>query len=376
MKILIAPDSLKGSISAADAANAIEAGILSALPGAQCVKLPLADGGEGTVLTLSRSMEGELILSKVEGPLGSPVYAVWCLLPDGTAVIEMAAASGLLLVSGEKKDPLAASTFGTGQLIKAALDKDCKTIIIGIGGSATTDGGVGMASALGFRFLGRDGSDIGRGGGSLRDLCSIDASNADPRLGDTVIRVACDVDNPLTGPMGAAAVYSPQKGADAAEVRLLDDGLRHLADVCTQTFGTDCSATPGAGAAGGLGFGLMTFLHATLERGVELVLDAVRFDEEVSDCDLVITAEGRFDAQTGRGKVPYGVANRASRRGVPVALIAGSIHGDPSELGIHIHTSLMEGGMTLSEAMKNAASLLEKAGAELIADFDATLGAL
>jgi len=326
MKIVIAPDSFKESLSAFQAARAIEKGFRDVFPEAEYVLIPMADGGEGTVQSLVDATGGTVIEKRVTGPLGEPVDAFFGLLGDGkTAVIEMAAASGLHLVPNEKRNPLLTTTRGTGELIRAALDKGVEHLIIGVGGSATNDGGAGMIQALGGRLLDQKRQEIAPGGGHLSELAEIDLSSLDSRLKKVKIDVACDVDNPLTGPNGASAVFGPQKGATPEMVRQLDENLSRFADVVEQTLEKPIRHVPGAGAAGGLGAGLLAFLDAELKRGVEIVLEAVQFQERVKDASLVITGEGRIDGQTISGKTPIGVAKAAKQYGIPVIGIAGFV---------------------------------------------------
>lgn len=365
MKILIAPDSFKGSNSSLKVAEAIEEGIYRALPESVIEKVPIGDGGEGTVEALVAANEGDLITVNVTGPLGAPVEATYGIIDENTAVLEMAAASGLDLVPDNKRDVKKATTFGTGEMILDALDQGVREIIIGIGGSATNDGGTGMAAALGYRFLDEDGNRLPQGGGGLSGLASIDTSAVDPRIGDTVFRVACDVTNPLTGKRGASAVYGPQKGASPADVELLDQGLANLAEVVERELGIEAREKPGAGAAGGLGYGLTVFCGASLETGIDIVLDAVNFEERIEEVDLVITGEGKIDGQTAYGKVPIGVARRAKKYGVPVLVIAGDIGDGIDEVyeaGIDAVMSTVNRAMSLEEAMGKSHELLVDAG--------------
>ncbi|MEW8987725.1 MAG: glycerate kinase, partial [Bacillus sp. (in: firmicutes)] len=329
MKIVIAPDSFKESLTALEAANAIERGFKSIFPNAVYHKMPMADGGEGTVQSLVDATNGTIEERIVTGPLGNPVKSFFGLMGDGkTAVIEMAAASGLHLVPMEKRNPLVTSTRGTGELISAALDLGVKHIIIGIGGSATNDGGAGMIQALGAKLLDEEGETIGPGGGALSQIATVDLSGLDNRLKDVHIDVACDVDNPLTGPRGASAIFGPQKGATPEMVKLLDKNLSHFADVIEKALGKSFRDIEGAGAAGGLGASLLAFLNADLKRGIDIVLHAMNFESVVKDADLVITGEGRIDSQTVYGKTPIGVAKAAKKYGVPVIGLAGSISQD------------------------------------------------
>jgi glycerate 2-kinase len=364
MKIVIAPDSFKESLSSLEAANAIERGFKSVFPNAVYSKVPMADGGEGTVQSLIDATNGLLKEQVVTGPLGEPVNAFFGLTGDGkTAVIEMAAASGLHLVPTNKRNPLVTSTRGTGELIAAALDLGVKHIIIGIGGSATNDGGAGMVQALGGRLLDGSGNDIGPGGGALSKIATIDLTDLDARLKDVQMEVACDVDNPLTGPRGASAIFGPQKGATPEMVELLDQNLSHFATVAERELGKSFRDIAGAGAAGGLGAGLLAFLHADLKRGVDIILHAVNFEDVVKDADLVITGEGRIDSQTVYGKTPIGVAKVAKKYNVPVIGLAGSLSQDCDvvyEHGIDALFSIVPGVIPLSEAFEHAAHYMER----------------
>lgn len=359
MKIVIAPDSYKESLSAMEVANAIEAGFREIYPNAEYVKMPVADGGEGTVDAMVAATGGHKISVSVTGPTGKPVMAELGLIHQHSAVIEMAAASGLELISAAERNPLITTTYGTGEMIRAALDLGVKRFIIGIGGSATNDGGAGMLQALGYRLLDQHGRDIPRGGACLSDLATIDISSADPRLQDCQFKVACDVTNPLTGPMGAAQVFGPQKGADAAMVALLDENLKHYARIVTQELGADVEFVPGAGAAGGMGAALLAFMKAELHSGIDIVLAALGLESIIADADLVITGEGRLDSQTINGKVPVGVARLAKRHGKPVIAIAGSLSPDVAivyEHGIDSAFSAVNRVSTLHEAFDFAAS--------------------
>lgn len=327
MKIVIAVDSYKGSLGTLEAAQLIETGIRRVMPDATVVKVPIADGGEGTVDAVVCGLNGTLISRIVQGPLGKPVQAQFGILPNGDAIIEMAAASGLTLVEPSEQSILSANTYGTGELIKAALDYGCKRIYIGIGGSATNDAGAGMAMALGLRLLDRNGNQVPGGGDSLGSVAIVDASRLDPRIAEVKFIAICDVKNPLCGAQGASAVYGPQKGATPQIVATLDNNLRSYANLVAKQLNMDPDTMnhPGAGAAGGLGWGLHVFLGATLQEGVKTMLDISSFDEALRGADLVITGEGRIDAQTIYGKVPVGVAKRADLKGVPTVAIVGSI---------------------------------------------------
>lgn len=319
--------------------------------------MPLADGGEGTVDALVQATGGKFISRQVEGPRGEPVTATFGILGDEhTAVIEMAAASGLPLVPEEFRDLLRTTTYGTGQLITAALDQGCRQLIVGIGGSATNDGGAGMAQALGVRFLDEQGRPIPRvSGGRLKDIAHIDISELDSRLGQCQVRIACDVDNPLYGPQGAAYVYAPQKGADPAQVKQLDAGLRHYAQVLEEALGESVAEIPGSGAAGGLGAGLLAFADASLQPGVEIVTEVVELRKKVQGADLIITGEGRIDRQTAFGKAPSAPAKLGKELGIPVIGIGGSVEVEAGELyecGFTALFSCVNGPVSLAEAME------------------------
>lgn len=357
MKIVIAPDSFKGSLTALEVADAAARGVEAIDPEAEVVEVPMADGGEGTVQSLVDATGGSLITERVTGPLGDPVDAIYGLLGDDeSAVIEMAAASGLPLVPEDRRNPLKTTTCGTGELIAAALDEGRRKLIVGIGGSATTDAGAGMAQALGVRLLDENGEQIGYGGEELARLATIEMSEADPRLQDAEIRVACDVDNPLYGERGAAHVYGPQKGASPEDVEVLDENLRHFADIVQRDLGLDVRDIPGAGAAGGLGAGLVAFCGATLEPGIEIVIDAVDLPSAMRGADLCITGEGAVDASTAYGKTPAGVASVAMKQDVPVIAIAGGVAFDAVSLhdrGFHALASILNRPMSLAEAMES-----------------------
>lgn len=333
-KVAIAPDSFKGSISARGAAEAIAEGFKSVIKGCDCRLIPMADGGEGTVDAWAGCTGARKVSAKVEDPLERPVRAVFAYdAASRTAVIEMAAASGLPLLREDERNPLITSTFGTGQLILKALDLGAREIILGIGGSATNDGGAGMAEALGVRFLDSKGRPLARGGAALSGLARIDISGIDARIARTRMLVACDVTNPLCGPSGASAVYGPQKGASKRDVRRLNAALGNLALVASRTEGLLGAAlpdAPGAGAAGGLGFGLVAFCGARLKRGVEIIAQSVGLERRMRGCDLVVTGEGRMDSQTVNGKTPAGVAKAARSLGIPCIAICGCV-GDGYE---------------------------------------------
>lgn len=330
--------------------------------------MPLADGGEGTLEAILSSGRTRFSATVCDPWLGE-IEAAWGILPDHSAIIEMAQASGLTLIPEAQRDALRASTFGTGQLIKAALDRGCRDLLIGIGGSATTDGGVGCLSALGARFLDAYGKLLLPGGGALKDLHEIDLHSLDPRLEECSVKVLCDVTNPLCGSNGAACVYAPQKGATPQEVELLDQALSNFANVTAQTLGRDLQNSPGAGAAGGLGFGLLAFLNARLVPGIETVLEVVRFEEKLQNTDWVLTGEGSLDEQTLYGKTIVGVAAAAAKAGVPVIAFGGRLQLDPSQLnqlGVHAAFAISDPAMPLEDSMRHAKMLLENAVAHAL----------
>ncbi|QDR79954.1 glycerate kinase [Sporomusa termitida] len=369
MHIVVAPDSYKGSLTAVAVAAAMEQGILTVYPRAKVTKVPIADGGEGTVAALVTATAGQIIRQYVTGPLGDSTEACWGILGDGTtAVIEMAAASGLTLLTKDKRDPRTATTYGTGQLVKAALDRGIRKLIIGIGGSATNDGGAGMAQALGVKFLDSGGNLLLPGGAALAGLASIDLAGIDPRLTEAAILVACDVDNPLCGPQGAAAVYGPQKGATPEMVLELDQALQQFAAVAQTATGKDVARLPGAGAAGGLGAGLLFFTNAELKPGVEIVLNATRFADIVQQADFVITGEGSTDFQTACGKAPVGVAKVARQYNIPSICLSGSLGQGAEQVleqGITGLMSIVPRPMPLSECMASAEELIRAATARV-----------
>lgn len=328
MKFVIAPDSFKGGLTAKQAAETMAKGLKRIYPDAEYVLVPMADGGEGTVQSLVDATDGKLITATVHNPFNQLTAAEYGLLGDGeTAVIEMAAASGIQFIDDQTANPLVTTTYGTGELILDAIDQGAKKIIIGIGGSATTDGGAGMARALGVRLLKADGSSIGFGGGALNELDHIDLSQLDPRVLQTEIAIASDVTNPLTGKEGAAAVFGPQKGATPAMVMTLDHNLCHYAQVIADTTGKKVAELPGAGAAGGLGAGLLAFTNAKMQHGVDLVIAATKLKEKAAGADLVLTGEGGIDFQTKFGKTPYGVAKACKKVAptAPVVVLAGNV---------------------------------------------------
>ncbi|HGP0981495.1 TPA: glycerate kinase [Klebsiella aerogenes] len=360
MKIVIAPDSYKESLSALDVATAIETGFREIYPHAEYVKVPVADGGEGTVEAMVAATQGHIVQVSVTGPLGEPVNAFYGLSGDmRCAYIEMAAASGLESVPPTRRNPLLTTSWGTGELIRHALDAGVSQIIIGIGGSATNDGGAGMAQALGAKLLSAGQQQIAPGGGALETLARIDLSELDPRLAGCRIDVACDVTNLLTGPQGASAVFGPQKGATAAMIERLDRGLQHFAQIIDRDLDIDVLSLEGGGAAGGMGAALYAFCGANLRPGIEIVTDALGLADLVADADLVITGEGRIDSQTIHGKVPVGVAKVAKRFNVPVIGIAGSLTADVGVVhqhGLDAVFSVLYSVCTLEEALANAAA--------------------
>jgi len=368
MKILIASDSFKGSATTMEVADNIAKGLLRVCPEIEIEKLPVADGGEGTVETLVAGMDGDFVQVEVTGPLGERVKAKYGIIDDGMAIIEMAEASGLVLVDEEMRNPTLTTTYGTGELILSALERGLKRIYVGIGGSATNDGGMGMARALGYRFLDRDGNELPDGGGSLGQLDRIEVANVMPLLKDARITVMCDVENPLFGPDGAAFVYGPQKGADPDMVQLLDENLRHFSEILIRDMNADVAGIPGSGAAGGLGGGLMAFCGAELKPGIEMVLDILNFDGHLQDVDLVVTGEGRIDGQSAKGKVPAGVAKRAKKLNKPLVAIAGGV-GEGAEglysIGTDLILPIVDGPMELRQAMDEVGILLERSGERL-----------
>ncbi|WP_414164977.1 glycerate 2-kinase [Superficieibacter sp. BNK-5] len=371
MKIVIAPDSYKESLSASEVAQAIEKGFREIFPDAQYVSVPVADGGEGTVEAMIAATQGTEYTAQVTGPLGEPVDACWGISGDGkTAFIEMAAASGLALVPPSQRNPLVTTSRGTGELILQALEHGARNIIIGIGGSATNDGGAGMVQALGAKLCDANGTDIGNGGGSLIGLNSIDITQLDPRLRECTIRVACDVTNPLTGEKGASRVFGPQKGATEELIVELDRNLDHYADVIKKSLRIDVKQVPGAGAAGGMGAALMAFLGAELRSGIEIVTQALNLEEHIHDCTWVVTGEGRIDSQSINGKVPVGVAQVAKKYHKPVIGIAGSLTKDVGivhQYGIDAVFSVLTSISTLEDAFRGAFDNIYRASRNIAA---------
>lgn len=354
MKVVIAIDSLKGSLSSMEAGDAIKEGIIRVKPDAKVIVKPLADGGEGTTDALIEGLNGKRIDVTVTGPLGSPISAYYGYVKEtNTAIIEMASAAGITLAA--EKNPLAATTYGVGEMIMDAIGRGCQNFIIGIGGSATNDGGIGMLQALGYKFLDKDGQDIGRGGQALSKVTFINTSNVYKPLSGCHFQVACDVINPLCGPNGATYVYGPQKGVTEEIKDALDAGMAHYAEVTAKTMGNDYAYADGAGAAGGLGFAFLSYLNAELTPGIELVLNAVELEKELKDADIVVTGEGRLDCQTAMGKAPVGVARLAKQYGAVVIAFAGGVTKDAAacnDAGIDAFFPIVRGITSLEEAME------------------------
>ncbi|WFA08073.1 glycerate kinase [Tissierella sp. Yu-01] len=363
MKIIIASDSYKGSCSSIEVANAIEKGIREVYDDAEIIKIPVADGGEGTVDALVNSTGGRYEEIQVLNPLGHQITAKYGVIHDEFAVIEMASASGITLINQNELNPLITTTYGTGELIKDAMEKGLRKILVGLGGSSTNDGGVGMAQALGFSFKDKSGKEISFGGGELAEIKEIDSANVHPLLKDTEIIAMSDVDNPLYGPTGAAYIFGPQKGADKYMVTKLDENLQHYAKLLKNFSNKDISNIPGSGAAGGLGAGLIAFCNASIEPGISKILDITGIDSYLIDADLVITGEGRIDGQSVFGKVPVGIAKRSGKYNVPVIAIVGSIGEGVAEVyshGIDAIIDIINKPMTLEYAMANAEELITK----------------
>ncbi|RAZ69094.1 glycerate kinase [Planococcus maitriensis] len=355
MKVLIAMDSFKGSLSSIESSTAIAAGIKEVYPHADIEVLPLADGGEGTVEALVNATDGTLVTIPVTGPLNETVKATYGILGDGkTAVIEVAEACGLPLVPYGERNPLKATSYGVGEIISDAIEKGSREFVIGLGGSATNDAGIGMLQALGFCFYDMNGEKVGIDGQSLTDIWSIDLKQVNPMLKECRFRVACDVKNPLYGPEGAAHIFGPQKGATPEMVEQLDKGLKHIAEIVLDTLKTDLNQIEGAGAAGGLGAAFSSFLHADLQSGIELVMEIIEMEKSMQGADFVITGEGKLDGQTSMGKAPLGVAELAQKHNIPVIALAGGITEETAvlnKLGITSYFSILNQPMTLEEAM-------------------------
>ncbi len=355
MKVVVAIDSFKGSLSSIEAGQAVKAGVLAAHPDANVIIKPLADGGEGTTDAFIEGLGGQRIDLTVTGPMGSPVSCYYGYLEkDKTAIIEMASASGITLVPAHQKNPLTASTRGVGEMIIHALEKGCRHFIIGIGGSATNDAGIGMLKALGYSFLDEQGLDVGEGAQALGKVASIDAKNRHPLLDDCQFRIACDVTNPLCGENGATYIYGPQKGVTEAQKESLDQDMAHFADVTETTLNCAFKNYPGAGAAGGLGFAFLSYLHASLSPGVELILDAINLSDALNGADIVVTGEGQLDRQTAMGKAPVGVAKLAKAHGAKVLAFSGSVTKEAvacNQAGIDAFFPILRRIVTLEEAM-------------------------
>lgn len=368
--IVLAPDSFKESMSAKEACIAMERGIKKVNQDIKCLHVPMADGGEGTMQSLVDATNGKIYSLEVVGPLGNKVQAEYGILGDReVGILEMASASGIHLVSLDKRNPLITTTYGTGELIKACLDKGVKKLLIGIGGSATNDGGAGVIQALGGKLLDKDGNELGFGGGELGKLHNIDLTNFDPRLKDVVVEVACDVNNPLCGEKGASNVFGPQKGATPDMVSLLDNNLKHYANIIKEQIGMDVLEVPGAGAAGGLGAGLMAFLNGTLKKGIEIVIEYSGLEEKVKEADMVWTGEGSIDFQTQYGKTPLGVATIAKKYDKPVIAFAGRV-GDNIDVlyekGIDSIFGIMKGVTSIEEALEKGKENIEKTSENVI----------
>ncbi|KOP82498.1 glycerate kinase [Bacillus sp. FJAT-21945] len=358
MKIVIAPDSFKGAISARDICTSMKAGVHRVFPKAEVIEVPLADGGEGTMENLVYSSGGSFIEFEVKGPIGTPVLATIGLLGDQeTAVIEMAQASGLTLLSREERNPLLATSYGTGELIKHALDRNYRKFIIGLGGSATNDGGTGLLKALGVRFYSNDGLELAEGGAALINLAFIDDSGIDPRIKESSILIASDVTNPLCGPNGASTIFGPQKGASASDVMKLDQALFHYSKIVQKQKNMNLCKIVGGGAAGGTGAALAAFFRSSIRSGIEVVMGAIQFEEKIKGADLIITGEGKLDSQTLSGKVITGVSKIAKKHHIPVIALCGSLLLDEyqmNELGISSAFSIVPGPCSLETAMANS----------------------
>ncbi len=369
MKFVFAPDSFKGSLTALESCDILERVTMKIFPGTECVSVPVADGGEGTVDALLRAMGGRRVATPVTGPMYEPETAVWGILSDGTAVMEMAQASGLPYVPADKKDPRGATSFGTGEMIAAAVRAGVRSILIGIGGSATNDGGMGMLAALGARFTDKDGREVRPVGGEMINVARADFSTMLPGLKETAITVICDVTNPLLGPNGATFIYGPQKGVTPEIREEMEAGMAHYAEVVSAACGRDIASFPGAGAAGGLGAALGGVLNARLKSGIDAVLDAVDFDKKLEGASLAVTGEGRIDGQSVRfGKVPVGVARRCAAHGIPaVAIVGGIMDGAEGLFDLCESTiqTTVPGPMSLEKAMAEAPALYEYAAERL-----------
>lgn len=369
MKIVVASDSFKGSFSTLEVADAIEKGIRDIHKDADIIKIPVADGGEGTVDSIVAGTNGRYEEVEVIGPLGEKILARYGIIYGDIAVIEMAEASGLTTVNEDRLDPLVATTYGTGQLIKAAMEKGLRKIYVGLGGSATNDGGAGMAQALGVSLKDKNGDEIGYGGGELNKVDEIDCSNLHPLLNKTEIIVISDVQNPLCGTNGASYVFGSQKGATDEQIKILDANLRHFGKKISEQIGKNILNIPGSGAAGGLGGGLVAFCNASIKSGIDKILDIMNIDQHLKDADLVITGEGQIDKQSIYGKVPIGVAKRAKKYGVPVIAIVGSVGDGACKVyshGIDLILDIIDKPMTLEESIENVGKLISKTASNAI----------
>ncbi len=373
LKVLVAPDSFKGSLTAVQAAQSMVAGIRDVDPAIETVVLPAADGGEGTMISLVGATDGTIITADVQDPLGRKIEASYGVLGDGaTCVIEIAEASGLTLLQKEERNPLVTSTYGTGELLVHALDAGLRNFIIGLGGSATNDGGAGILQALGMRLLDKDGVELRRGGGSLCDLHEIDLNQFDKRIMECDFLIACDVDNPFIGPEGASAVFGPQKGASPEVVQILDGNLTKFASVVEELTGVSLHERKGAGAAGGAGGAFQVFFPGEMKQGISVVLNAISFDEHVTDVDLILTGEGKTDSQTLSGKTPFGIAKAAHRAGKPVILISGAIDEESRELLTPIFNELhviADATVSLEESIANASHYVRVKTKRVIEDY-------
>ena len=354
MKVVIAIDSLKGSLSSLSAGEAAAEGIRRVYPEAEYRIFPIADGGEGTVEALANGLGGRLRTVTVTGPLGAPVEATYAILNKSVAVMEMSAAAGITRISAEERDPMKATTYGVGEMIRDAIDQGCRSFLMGIGGSATNDGGIGMLQALGFDILNAEGKDVPFGAIGVSEAVTIGAEHALPALKDCTFHIACDVTNPLCGERGCSAIYAPQKGAKAEDIPTMDAWLSGYADRVRQIFLHADKNAPGAGAAGGIGFAFLAFLKGELKSGIDLILDEIGIESAITDADVVLTGEGRLDAQTVMGKAPHGVAKRAKKHGKPVLAISGCVTEDARAIncgGIDAFFPIVKGACSLEDAM-------------------------
>lgn len=372
MKVVLAPDSFKGSLSAIEVVEAMKKGITSIDPAAVICEAPMADGGEGITDNIVQLFNGRTEYLEVTGPAGKPTKAKYGVFRENICVIEVAETSGITLLNEDELNPLKTTTFGLGELIKAALDKGYRSFIIGLGGSATNDGGAGMAAALGYRLLDKDGNDIACGGGALSELVRIDAKNADARIAESEFVIACDVKNPLCGENGASRIFGPQKGADEAAVKVLDDNLKNFARVIKDCLGKDIAEVPGSGAAGGLGGGAIAFLNGRLAEGITIMTELSELDQKIKTADLVLTGEGKCDGQTVNGKTPYGVARIAQKYDVPVIMLAGIVGKGAEALyrnGVSEIYCIKPDDVTVEYSLKHADKLVETASAKAYSAF-------